>query len=282
MTAQPEWRWWREPMLHFALIGALLFFAYERMNPSQGSSERIVVTRALVDDLARQHQQRWSRPASEQELAGLVDAHVRNEILYREGVKLGLDRDDPVIKRRVRQKLEVIAEEQLARDAATDADLAAYLAKHAERFTRPSTVSFEQIFFAAATPPAQLEAARVAAQRGSDPARLGQPTMLPPSVRNAPLDLAARDFGREFTAELEKLPLNTWVGPVPSAFGQHLVRVTARTPALTPPLAEVQAAVAREWENERRTASLAENYKALRERYEVVIEAAQPAAATTR
>jgi hypothetical protein len=269
-------------MLHFALIGALLFFAYERMNPSQGSSERIVVTRALVDDLARQHQQRWSRAPSEQELAGLVDAYVRDEILYREGVALSLDRDDPVIKRRVRQKLEVIAEEQLARDAATDADLAAYLAKHAERFTRPGTVSFEQIYFAAETPAAVAEAARTAALRGSDPARLGQPTMLPPGMRNAPLDLAARDFGREFAAELERLPLDTWAGPVPSAFGQHLVRLAARTPALTPPLAEVRAAVAREWEAERRTASLAENYKALRGRYEVVIEAALPASAATR
>jgi hypothetical protein len=182
----------------------------------------------------------------------------------------------------VRQKLEVIAEEQLARDAPTEADLAAYLAKHAERFTRPGTVSFEQIFFAAATPPAQLEAARVAAQRGSDPARLGRPTMLPPSVRNVPLDLAARDFGSEFVAELEGLPLGTWAGPVPSAFGQHLVRVTARAPAPTPPLAEVRAAVAREWENERRTASLAENYKGLRGRYEVVVEASQPAADATR
>jgi hypothetical protein len=73
-------------MLHFAVIGALLFFGYEQMNPSPGSSERIVVTRALVDDLARQHQQRWSRPPTEPELAGLVDAYVRDEILYREGV----------------------------------------------------------------------------------------------------------------------------------------------------------------------------------------------------
>ena len=269
-------------MLHFALIGALLFFAYERMNPGQGSGERIVVTQALVDDLARQHQQRWSRPASEQELARLVDAYVRDEILYREGVALGLDRDDPVVKRRVRQKLEVIAEEQLARDAPTDADLAAYLEKNAERFTRPGTVSFEQIFFDAAAPAAQLQAARSAASRGSDAARLGQASMLPQSLRNAALDLAARDFGEAFAAELQTLPLDEWAGPVPSAFGQHLVRVTARTAAQTPPLAEVRAAVAREWENERRTASLAENYKALRGRYEVVIEATLSTSAATR
>jgi hypothetical protein len=272
----------REPVLHFLLIGLLLFAAYGWLAPAPESGTRILVTQSMVEGMALEYRTRWSRPPTERELSGLVDAYVRDEILYREGVALGLDRDDPVIKRRVRQKLEVIAEEQGARDAPTDADLAAYLEKNAERFTRPGTVSFEQVYFAAATPAAQVEAARAAAQRGSNPARLGQPTMLPPGMRNAPLDLAARDFGREFAAELERLPLDTWAGPVPSAFGQHLVRVTARTPALTPPLAEVRAAVAREWEAERRTASLAENYKALRGRYEVVIEAALPASAATR
>lgn len=272
-------RWWREPILHFLLIGGLLFFVYGRLNLADPAAERIVVSQAVVADLSSQYQARWMRPATEQELAGLVDAHVRDEILYREGLALGLDRDDPVIKRRVRQKLEVVAEEQLARDAPSDADLAAYLARHAERFARPGTISFEQIFFAAATPAAEVQAARGAALRGSDLARLGQPSMLPRSAQNAPLDLAARDFGAAFAAELEGLPLDEWTGPVRSAFGQHLVRVTARTPALTPPLAEVRAAVAREWENERRMASLAENYKVLRSRYEVVIEAA-PAAST--
>jgi parvulin-like peptidyl-prolyl isomerase len=272
----------KEPVLHFLLIGLLLFAAYGWLAPADKSGARIVVTQPMVEAMALEYRTRWSRPPTEQELAALVDAYVRDEIFYREGVAQGLDRDDPVIKRRVRQKLEVIAEEQLARDAVSDADLAAYLEKNAARFSRPGTVSFEQIYFAAATPAAQVEAARAAAMRGGDPARLGQPTMLPSAAQNAPLDLAARDFGREFAAELEKLPLDIWAGPVPSAFGQHLVRMTARTPALTPPLAEVRAAVAREWENERRVSSLAENYKALRGRYEVVIEAALPASAATR
>jgi hypothetical protein len=275
-------RWWREPILHFLLIGLFIFVTYGLLTTSGDQGERIVVSQAAVDTLAREHQARWMRPPTEQELAGLVDAYVRDEILYREGLALGLDRDDPVIKRRVRQKLEVVAEEQLARDAPTDADLAAYLERNAERFVRPGTVSFEQIFFAAATPVAEVEVARAAALRGSDPARLGQPSLLPGSAQNAPLDLAARDFGVAFATELEKLPLDEWAGPVRSAFGQHLVRVTARTPGLTPPLAEVRAAVAREWENERRMASLAENYKALRSRYEVVIEATPAASAAAR
>jgi hypothetical protein len=273
---------WREPVLHFLLIGLLLFVAYEWLTPADKSGSRIVVTQPMVDGLALEYRTRWSRPPSEQELGRLVDAYVRDEILYREGVALGLDRDDPVVKRRVRQKLEVIAEEQLARQAPTDADLAAYLEKNDKGFTQPGTVSFEQIYFAAATPAAQVEAARTTALRGSNPARLGQATMLPPGAGNTRLDLVARDFGLEFAAELEKLPLDTWSGPVSSAFGQHLVRVTARTATRIPPLAEVRAAVAREWENERRTASLAENDKALRQRYEVVIDATLSTSAAVR
>jgi len=264
----------KEPILHFILIGLLLFLVYSRLAPPGASNERIVVTAPMIAAIAREHQARWQRPPTEQELAALVQAWVREEILYREGVAQGLDRDDAVIKRRVRQKLEVIAEEQLARDAATDADLQAHLSRHGERFQRPGTVSFQQIYFAADAPAAQVQAARQAALRGGDPAQLGQPTMLPRSASELPLDLAARDFGSDFATQLGTLPLGEWAGPVRSAFGQHLVRITERTAASVPPLDEVRGAVAREWENERRAASMAASYQALRSRYEVVIEAA--------
>ena len=266
----------REPVLHFLLIGIALFVAHGLLAPTQESGTRIVVSQAIVDNIAREHQARWFRPPGDEELAKLIEAHVRNEILYREGVALGLDRDDPVIKRRVRQKLEVIAEEELAGDAPTDAQLAVFLADNPERFSRSGTVSFEQVFFPATATAAQLEAARTAAARGADPARLGQPSMLPPRTDAAPLDLVARDFGAGFATELAKLSPDVWTGPVRSGFGMHLVRVTARTPSAVPPLDQVRAAVAREWEHERRVASLAENYARLRGQYEVVIEAKQP------
>ena len=265
----------REPVLHFLAIGIALFVVYGWVAAPDRSGTRIVVSQAIVDNLVREYQARWHRPPGEQELANLVEAHVRDEILYREGVALGLERDDPVIKRRVRQKLEVIAEEQLARDAPTDAELSVYLAKHGDRFARPGTVSFEQVLLPATAATAEVDAARVAAVRGTDPARLGRSSLLPPRAENAPLDLVARDFGVGFATEIMKLPANEWAGPVRSGFGTHLVRVTARTFSVVPPLDEVRPALAREWENERRIASLAESYKRLRSQYEVVIEAKQ-------
>jgi len=163
----------KEPVLHFLMIGVAIFVAYGVIAPRGKEGARIVVTQGVVDALVREHQARWQRPPAEQELAGLVEAYVRDEVMYREGTAMGLDRDDPVIKRRVRQKLDVIAEEQQARDAPTDADLAAYLAQHADRFTRPGTVSFEQIYFPATATAAEVEVARASAVRGADPTRLG-------------------------------------------------------------------------------------------------------------
>jgi len=281
-TTRPA-RWWREPILHFLLIGGLLFFVYGRLNPADQAGERIVVSLAVVDDLARQYQTRWMRPASEQELAGLVESYVRDEIFFREGVAIGLDRDDPVIKRRVRQKLDVIAEEQLARAAPGDAELQAYLTQHAGRFARPVRVSFEQIFFDGSVPVAEVEraatAARAALARGSKPAALGQPTLLPASVEQAPLDLIARDFGSNFAEQISLLPPGEWRGPLASSLGAHLVRVSARTPVKVPPLDEVRQQVAREWENERREQSRDASYRKLRERYVVTIEPAADSAA---
>lgn len=269
-------RWLREPILHFAVIGILLFVVHGLVGQGRKADDRIVVTRATIDDIIRQHQARWNRPPSEQELTNLVEAHVRDEILYREGQALGLDRDDPVIKRRVRQKFEILAEEQSAGTTATDAELSTYMAQNAPRFMRPATVSFEQIFFDGSGSAARVEsavaAARAALARGADPATLGQRTMLPPGGDDVPIDFVARDFGAEFAGELARMPLGEWVGPLPSGMGAHLARVSARTPAALPPLEAVRQQVAREWENQRRERSREESYRRLRAGYTVVNE----------
>lgn len=269
----------REPLLHFLLLGLALFLLYGRVAVG-GDGRRIVVSQAQVDDLAAQHQKLWGRPPTPAELTGLVETFIRDEILYREGLALGLDEDDPVVKRRVRQKLEVLAEEELARGAPTDAELSALLAADPKRFTQPGAVAFEQVLFDSATTGAELSRALAAARRGADVTRLGRVTMLPSRVDSMPLDLVARDFGAAFATQLERVPLNEWTGPVASAFGVHLVRLRARTPPVLPPLESVRDVVAREWENARRERALAESYRRLREEYDVEIEADLPAAAS--
>jgi len=274
-------RFLREPLIHFLVLGLALFVLHRAIARGGGVERRIDVTRAEVDAIATQYQALWGRPPTAEQLAGLVDTWVKEEILYREGVKLGLDRDDAVIKRRVRQKLEVLSEEERATAAPSDADLSAYLARHAARFARQPVVTFEQILVVTATGDADaadaVAAARSALARGVDPTRVGRATLLPRRVSDEPLDLVKRDFGAAFTGELSALPVGTWAGPVASGLGLHLVRVVARMPASAPALDVVRAEVTREWENARREQALAESYRRLRAQYDVRVDAKLPA-----
>src|SRR5580765_6991595 len=135
-----------EPMLHFLVIGIALFAAYRWVSPGDAGGRRIVVTRGVVDDLVTQHVAARGREPSATELTHLIESYVRDEILYREGVKLGLERDDIVVKRRVRQKIEMIAEEDASTRAPSDADLSAYLTANRARFVQPAILTFEQVF----------------------------------------------------------------------------------------------------------------------------------------
>jgi hypothetical protein len=266
----------REPLLHFLLIGLALFLVHGRIAPDGGDdARRLVVTRAQVDELGRRFQATWNRPPSGHELSGLVDSHIADEILYREGKALGLDRDDPVIKRRVRQKVEVMAEEYGERRTPTDAELTAYLVAHPERFARPARVSFEQLYFDPdkAGVDSRVHAASETLGAGGAPDALGEPTMLPYRVDGLDIDAVERDFGSDFAAALRSMPPGQWTGPVRSGLGVHLVRVTAWTPSVSPSLDTVRQDVRREWEYERRKRALEASYAAMRAKYDVTIEA---------
>ena len=266
-----------EPMLHFLLIGIALFAAYQWMSPVDSGGRRIVITEGVVDDLVSQHVAARGREPSSTELNHLIESYVRDEILYREGVKLGLDRDDIVVKRRVRQKIELIEEEHGSTGTPTDADLSAYLAADPARFAQPASLTFEQVFLGPSTSgPAVVHAVAVtreALRKGADPEELGKPTLLPHRMTHTPADLVARDFGASFAAALEQVPVGEWVGPIDSSFGAHYVRVSDRTPAVAPQLAAVRDHVVREWENERRQRARIDAYAKMRGEYEIRIAA---------
>jgi len=265
-----------EPMLHFLLIGVALFGGYRWMAPGDPGGRRIVITQGVVDDLVTQHVAAKGREPSTSELNHLIESYVRDEILYREGVRLGLERDDIVVKRRVRQKIEMIAEEDASTGAPTDADLTAYLTANQARFVQPAILTFEQVFIGESTSgPGVVHAValtREGLRSGTDPEKLGKPTLLPHRMTRTPADLVARDFGASFAGALVKVPVGEWVGPIDSSFGAHYVRVSDRTPAVAPPLAAVRDQVVREWENARRQRARSEAYTKMQGGYRVSIE----------
>jgi hypothetical protein len=270
----------REPLVHFLLLGAALFAAYGWLNPGDGSAAGdIVVTEGRIRNLTDTFARTWQRPPTAEELDGLVEDYIREEVLYREGVALGLDRDDTIIRRRLRQKLEFISEDEANAIEPTDAELAEYLAKNADDYRVESQLTFTQVFLDPSKRGDQFESDAAALldvlrTRGDkvDPATLGDSLMLEPRYELATESDIARLFGSEFEAALREQPIGEWVGPLKSGYGAHLVRIEARTPGRVASLAEVRDAVARDWVARRRQELLDTQYRELRNRYQVRIE----------
>lgn len=272
-----------EPLLHFAVLGAALFAAYGALAPAIPDDRRIVVTAGQVAALEAEFRASRQRLPEAHERQALLDNFVRDEVLYREGLALGLDRDDAVIRNRVKLRMEFMAEDTLTVEP-TDADLAAYLAAHRDEFEIPGVVTFDQVYFDPGRRGDGVDKTVIAAR---DALRRGQPaagdrTMLAPRMTDAtPAEVTAA-FGVAFATALAAVPAGTWEGPVPSSFGVHLVRVTRRGEPSMPSLADARAVVAREWARARAVAMKDEYYRALLKRYDVTIDPAVPANASVR
>jgi hypothetical protein len=272
-------RLFREPVLHFILLGALLFAYFQWTGGSGPGSRRIVVTPGLVQHFAAGFYRTWQRPATPAEIKGLIDDHVKEEIATREAMAMGLDRDDAVIRRRLRQKLEFLTEDEATQEPPTEVELQAWLDAHPKSFARDPQVSFRQVYLSTARGGAAAEAkaakllARLrAAGPTADTRTLGDRTLLPAEEALTPLFDIARDFGEDFTVALDTLATNCWIGPVASPFGLHLVYIRERVPGFRPTLTEARPLVEREVSSERRKKKLDDQYQQLLRKYEVVID----------
>jgi hypothetical protein len=266
----------REPLVHFLLIGAALFLAFGLTRQHSGSaSGRIVVSGREVEQLSAQFARTWMRPPTDDEVQGLVREYVRDEVYYREALAMGLDRDDPIIRRRLRQKLEFILEDLTAEEPPGDATLEAYMQAHLERFQVQPRISFRQLYINPDRHPDPAAAARTMLARldaGASPESLGDPTMLPYDFAEATTSDISRQFGEKFAGEVSALQPGGWVGPIYSGLGAHLVRVGERQEGRLPALEEVRDQVEREWLAQRRQELKDATYNRLLQNYQVVIE----------
>lgn len=279
-------RFVRDPLVHFLLAGAAIFGLYSLVSDEPAVREnQIVVDDRQVARITEQFERTWLRPPTDAELTYLIEDHVREEILYREALAMGLDDDDLVVRRRMRQKLEFMFDDLTAAREPTDEALQAYLDEHAEAYRRPPRLSFRQVYLNAdargASVAADAEALliRLRAEDSPDPERLGDPTLLPSGMATASVSDIARVFGTELADQLADLPPGQWTGPLRSTYGLHLVRVGAREPGRMPSLEEVRTEVTRDWEGERRREASEVFYEALRGRYEILVQAGPEAAA---
>ena len=267
---------WREPLVHFLLIGAALFLLFEfTREESLDPANRILVSQSQVEQLAAQFTRTWLRPPTEEELSGLIDSYVRDEIYYREALAMGLDRNDPQVRQRMRLKLEFLLEDLTAQQPPTDEVLETYLQQNPDRFRIEPRLSFRQLYLSFDRGAAlEADAERILGQleAGAEAENLGDPTMLPYELSAVPKRIITRTFGERFAEAVIALEPGPWQGPLFSGLGAHLVLVTDRKEGYLPELAEIRDEVEQEYLAERRKELKDLAYRKLREGYEVVIE----------
>lgn len=270
----------REPLVHFLALGALVFLVFHfAANRGEAPEGRIAVSAGRVQQLATGFTRTWHRGPSQQELDGLVEDYIREEVLYREALAMGLDKDDTIVRRRMRQKLEFLTEDATAAVLPSDQDLQEWLDKHPDRFRAEPKWAFRQVYFGADR---HLEGASAAASKALakltgpgtkiDVSELGDPTLLPQELSLSRLDEIASAFGDGFARQLPRLEQKRWAGPIQSAYGWHLVYVSERTEGTSRSLAEVREAVQREWLAARRQEIVDSIYRKWREKYTLVVE----------
>ena len=267
----------REPLAHFLLAGLSIFLFFEVVGEDVNVGDRrIVVNEEQVRRLAIQWEQTWQRPPRPNELDGLIRDYIKEEIYYREALRLGLDKDDVVVRRRLRSKMEFLATSENETLAPSNADLQAWLDKYPERYASDPVYSIDQVYVnATGDRLAAMARAKVVLgklQEGAKADVLGDPISLPSSLDAVSLFDINRQFGEEFSSALKSAPTGKWSGPFASGFGLHLVRIRSVQAAHQPKLADVRQAVENDWRFASRETREARAYQALLDGYKIEIE----------
>ena len=273
-------RWLQEPLLHFVLIGAALFaLFYQVADPESVADNRIVISEADIDRLITLYERKLQRLPTPQELNGLVEAQVREEVLYREALAMGLDQDDTIVRRRMAQKVEFMFNDLVDAADPTDEELEQFLRDHSDKFMESARTSFTHIYLNAdkRDQTAEADAQQLLETLNSNqgvinPAATGDNFMFGYTFENQSDHQVSRKFGNDFTQSLANLKANTWQGPVVSGYGLHLVYITERKQAWLPPLSDIRDTVLFELLAERRKSANMQFYETLRERYDIIVE----------
>lgn len=266
----------REPLFHFMLIGAAILAAYPVVNtaPPSPTPDEIVVTSDTEQQLSERFRAVWMRPPAPEELDSLVEEYVREEVLVREALKLSMDRDDAVVRQRLAQKMRFLLESSAGSVVPTEAELRDFLRENASDYERGARLAFHQVFLGEDPSSAEVENALAALRAGTDPAEIGQGTLLPGSMPLAGSQPVNGTFGDGFFQRLATVDPGVWTGPISSGYGTHLVRVTETEPGGMPAFADVRGAVEDGWRREKAAQLLDTQYQRLAAEYTIVLPAA--------
>jgi peptidyl-prolyl cis-trans isomerase C len=272
----------REPLVHFLLIGAALFAVYHCLQPARSAAPSAKAIQLSFDELGQLtllFESQWKRPPTVQELDRLVENKVQTEILYREALAMGLDKNDEIVKRRMAQKMQFLAEDVAATREPTTDELKTWYGKNSEKFALPKRVSFRHLYFSPdkrgkrARDDAAKTLTQVAGQ--AEDVKLSEssadPFMFQEYYRDRAPDYLGKEFGPQFAQTVAKLPTGSWQGPIESGFGWHLVFVDTAIPGRVPDFEEIEADVKIAWLGEQKTLGWDKAYKEMRAKYTVFL-----------
>ena len=262
-------RWLREPLLHFLVIGALLFAVYAWLDRGQGDTPRVVhISAAEINWLKETWTRQWHRPPDAQDLRGLVTAYLKEELLAREAKELGLDQDDTVVRRRLAQKMEFMVQDTATVDDPTDSVLHQFYDSHRSRYERPPQISFSQIYFRS-EPGAQHGLTALKTHRSGE---VGDPSLLAHDYKGVDKQTLTSLFGDNFSRAVFDLDSGVWRGPVASGYGFHLVKVNARNPAQQLSFESVRTKIRNDWQRVQQDKAERQFYARLLKKYDVVVD----------
>ena len=267
----------REPLLHFLAIGGLIFVLFATMSePGSEPTDTIVVGPERIEQLARGFQAVWRRSPTDDELRAMIDGFVREEVYYRVALALGLDKNDTIVRRRLRQKMEFLTDSGAEILEPVAGELEAYLLANEKTFRRGPRLAFEQIYLGETSAPESIRLSLSALQSDplASPSTLGEHTLLPAQLGLSPPEAVDGVFGNGFFERLAELPPGVWAGPVVSAYGVHLVRILDSLPARMPPVEEIHDNVLRNWKAAKARELRELHYARLRGHYVVEIRSA--------
>jgi peptidyl-prolyl cis-trans isomerase C len=274
----------REPLVHFLLLGAILFGVYAAVAGGRGDAEQSKQIRLTIDDFSQMvliFQSQWRRDPTPEELRLLVEDKVREEVLYREALALGLDKNDTIVKRRMAQKMQFLAEDVAAAREPASEELGTWFEANRAQFAHPPRISFRHLYFSPDRrgTRARDDAAAALAKLAGQPedstlaATLADAFMFQEYYRDRAPEFLGKEFGPNFALAVAKLPSGSWQGPIESGFGWHLVFVDTLIPGRVPAFEEAEAEVRKAWLAEQKVQAWEKAYLDMRAKYTVPLPA---------
>lgn len=267
-------RFLREPLLHFIVIGGLFFLIYTAVNDAIGnSSDVILITPERIGQIAAEYNGVWNRMPTDEELDSLIKEEVRSEVYYRDALALGLDKNDAIVRRRLRQKMEFLTDTGVYLQEPAAGELETYYAANKQVYRSEPRLAFEQIYLGESPSKETVSQTmkKLLSKPAMDPSTLGQRTVLPAQLKLSQPNAIDSVFGKGFYSQIAELAPGEWAGPVTSAYGTHLIRTLDGQSARMPPLEDIRDAVLKDWKSAKANENREQDYAKRLNRYIVEI-----------